>query len=933
MKRILLLLWIALLANIALAQKKPVIKGLVIDTNAQAKLYMASISLMNAKDSTLVKYTRANIDGIFELPILKDGKYFVRVSYPEYADYVNHFEINASKPGLDLGQINLIQKTSLLKEIIIKGQVAAIKIKGNTTEFNASSYTIQPNDRVEDLIKKFEGITVDQNGKITANGKAVQKVLLDGEEFFGDDPTLLTRNIRADMIDKVQLFEKKSDQAVLTGVDDGQGQQTLNFTLKENQKKGIFGKVELGGGTSDFNSWQAMLNRFNNKQKFSFYTIGGNTGKTGLSWSDQEKYSGGIGGDIELMDGGGIAIRLSGDYDELDSYEGTYYGNGLPTAKTGGLHFSNKWAKDKYGINLNYKIGQLGINNIGLMSTQRNLPGGSILANQDNLKLQETSRHKLDGQFTLKIDSSSNLKFNFNTSYKDNSSNSHFETLSQRVDFTKLNSEMRRLNSAGTGKSFNLSALYSRSFAKKGRTFTAKFFENYLDNNGAGFLYSQNNFFDAQGILNQTEVTDQRKVTASKDLEIGASFTYNEPISNALKLILSYGLTSKNYDLDRDSYNKDNSGNYSQLDLLFSNHFESRTFLNNGGLKLNYNKDKTQLNGGINVISLDLNQKDLVNQVNYKQDFININPSLRYVYKMSTSKSFSIGYNGYTNQPSISQLQPVRVNDDVLNIPIGNPNLKPGFNSNINFNLNSYKMIKGTSFYLYGNFILQNNAIVSNSSTDVYTGKSTYQSINLKEKAPFNYYIGFNYSKKIKALKDIEIGLGGGTNSQTYYSYINNILNESNTQSINTDFSISRYSEGLISFSIRYNPSFVKSSSSINKDLNNNGYNHYITSFFSVKMNKSLTWGINYNNTFNGKTVAFNENFQRHLIDASINKTFFDKKQLTLSLAVKDLLNQNNGFSRSANALSITQSYNNTIGQYFMLTAKWDFTKMGAINQ
>ncbi|RZK49494.1 MAG: TonB-dependent receptor [Pedobacter sp.] len=930
MKKFLLLLLFSLTFLVTKAQQSHAIKGMVIDTNANAKLYMASVSLMNAKDSTLVKFTRANVDGLFELPGLKSGKYFLRISYPDYADYVNHFEIDAQKPSFDLGQINLIQKASLLNEIIIKGQVAAIKIKGDTTEFNASSYTIKPNDRVEDLIKKFEGITVDQNGKITANGKAVQKVLLDGEEFFGDDPTLLTRNIRADMIDKVQLYEKKSDQAVLTGVDDGQSQQTLNFTLKEDQKKGMFGKVELGGGTSEFNSWQAMLNRFNNKQKLAAYAVGGNTGKTGLSWSDQEKYSGGIGGDIEYMDGGGISIYLTGEYDELDSFEGSYYGNGLPTAKTGGLHFSNKWAKDKYAINFNYKVGQMGINNIGLKNTQRNLPGGSILANQDNLKLQETSRHKLDGQLTLKLDSTSNLKVNFNTSYKDNSSNSNFTTLSQRVDFTKLNSEMRRLNTAGSGKSFNISALYSKSFNKKGRTLTAKFFENYKDNEADGFLYSQNNFYDELGILNQTEITDQRKMTTSQDLELGASFTYNEPISKELKLILSYGITTKNNDVDRDSYNKDAKGNYSQLDNLFSNHFESYTLLNNGGLKLNYNKDKNQVNGGFNVISLNFNQKDLVNNVSYKQDFININPSLRYVYKISTSKSFSMGYNGFTNQPTISQLQPVRVNDDVLNIPIGNPNLKPGFSSNLNFNYYSFKMIKGISFYMYGNISMQNNAIVSNSTTDVSTGKSTFQSINLKEKSPLNYYFGLNYSKKIKALKDIEIGVSGGTNSNLFYSYINNILNETSTQAINAGINFSRYSEGAVSFSIRYNPSFVKSTSSINKNLNNNGYNHNISGYLSVRLNKTIDWTVDYGNTFNGKTQAFNETFQRNLINSTINKSFFDKKQLTLSLSVNDLLNQNNGFTRSANALSITQSYNNTIGQYFLLTAKWDFTKMGA---
>jgi CYTH domain-containing protein len=221
---------------------------------------------------------------------MRKGKFILLITYPAYADYVATFSLDSVHSSLDFKQVNMKSKAKLLNEVIIKGQGAAIKIKGDTTEFNAASYTIQPNDKVEDLLKKLPGIQVDKDGKITAQGKTVPKVLVDGEEFFGDDPTLVTKNLRADMVDKVQLFEKSSDQAAFTGVDDGQKTQTINIKLKEDAKNGYFGKVDVGGATDDFYTAQLLFNKFKGKEKFSFYGTASNTGKTGLSWRDSDKY-------------------------------------------------------------------------------------------------------------------------------------------------------------------------------------------------------------------------------------------------------------------------------------------------------------------------------------------------------------------------------------------------------------------------------------------------------------------------------------------------------------------------------------------------------------------------------------------------------------------------------------------------------------------
>ena len=234
------LLLICLYSFTSLAQNPYSVKGNAVDSVSNVKLANTSISVLNAKDSTLRKFTRAAANGSFSITGLSKGNFILLVTYPGYADYVENFTLDSVKTVHDIGNINMNLKSRLLHEVIVKGTVAAIKIKGDTTEYNAAAFKIDPNAKVEDLIRQLPGMQVDKDGKITAQGQSVPKVLVDGEEFFGDDPTLVTKNLRADMVDKVQLYDKKSDQATFTGIDDGEKTKTINIKLKEDKKNGYF---------------------------------------------------------------------------------------------------------------------------------------------------------------------------------------------------------------------------------------------------------------------------------------------------------------------------------------------------------------------------------------------------------------------------------------------------------------------------------------------------------------------------------------------------------------------------------------------------------------------------------------------------------------------------------------------------------------------
>src|SRR5450755_4994442 len=275
--RYIILLWAFLIffGLGASAQNNYSVKGTIADKVEKVKLVTSAVTILQARDSILVKFGYTKTNGSFMLDGLPGGQYILLVAYPDYADYVETFNLDSANPSHDFGNIPMSPKSRLLQEVIVKGTVSQMKIKGDTTEFNANAFVIQPNAKVEDLLKQLPGITVDKDGKITAEGQKVTKVLLDGEEFFGDDPTLVTRNIRADMVDKIQLYDKKSDQAAFTGVDDGKTQKTINVKLKSDKNKGIFGKAQAGDGLEGIYQGEALFNSFKNKEKFSVYgTIG-----------------------------------------------------------------------------------------------------------------------------------------------------------------------------------------------------------------------------------------------------------------------------------------------------------------------------------------------------------------------------------------------------------------------------------------------------------------------------------------------------------------------------------------------------------------------------------------------------------------------------------------------------------------------------------
>ncbi|MFI5451183.1 outer membrane beta-barrel protein [Pedobacter sp. UC225_61] len=907
------------------AQNSYSVKGIVADTANNSKLHNATISILNAKDSTLFKYTRASATGSFTINSMKKGNFILLLTYPDYADFVSNFTLDSVKKEIDFKQINMKTKARLLNEVIIKGQAAAIKIKGDTTEFNAGSYTIQPNDKVEDLLKKFPGMQVDKDGKITAQGKTVSKVLVDGEEFFGDDPTLVTKNLRADMVDKVQLFEKSSDQAAFTGVDDGQKTTTLNIKLKEDKKSGYFGKVDAGIATNDLYQGQVMFNKFKAKQKFSLYGTSSNTGKTGLGWEDNGKFGGGS-DNVEFIDGG--MMISGGGGDDLDSWGGRYYGEGIPVAHNGGAHYDTKWNSDKQSLNTNYKIGSLRVTGSNNTITQNNLVDSIINSNSTKLTDNYMFRQKLDATYQIKLDTTSNLKIMVDGSLKNNETTNTFNSESKRGDNTLLNSTERNVDNNGDEKAFNFSAFYTKKLKKVGRNYSVRLSESISEKDSEGFLYAKNKFYNPQGVAYKTEVTDQFKTVNGKSNVFNSNITYNEPISKSLALVLNYGLSINNSRSDRKSFNASTPGNYDVLDAVYSNDFKADQLINQAGAIFNYKKLKTVVSWGTKISAVNFNQFEAYSNSSYKRSFTNWMPQASYQYKFSQQSSFRMGYSGYTNQPSVEQLQPVKVNTDPLNIPLGNPNLKPSYNNSFNVSYNSYKVLSNQSIYLSGRYSFVGNQIVNNTTIDKSTGKTEYQSINLTDKTPFNYSAYLDLNRKIKFL-GINGGISLNTSGNTSYNYVNKELNKSTSNNYSANISLSKYKEKKYDFYFYFGPNYNTQQTSLQKNVNNNGWGADGGAQFSLYLPGKIQLKSDANYEYTAKTQSFSEDFTRVIWNGSISKAFFKAENLKMTLSGNDLLNQNTGFSRRVSGNMITQNSYTTIKRYFMYSVSWDFSKMG----
>jgi outer membrane receptor protein involved in Fe transport len=630
-------------------------------------------------------------------------------------------------------------------------------------------------------------------------------------------------------------------------------------------------------------------------------------------------------------------FMISGSDDELSSFDGRYNGEGLPFTKSGGLHYDTKWNSDKESLNTNYKIGSIGIdgrknylsNNSLPSSTNNSLPSGTTITNNsDQLFENYMFRHKLDVTYQIKLDSSSNLKITLDGTLKENSTANDYSAITTQATNQLINKNVRTLSNDGKQKMFNGTVFWNKKFKKAGRTMSINVKQSLNENDAKGFLYSKVDFYNLQGAIYRTDLIDQYKTNSTANTGFNTTLTYSEPLSKTLAINMTYGFGINNSTADRKSFNETTPDNYNTLDPLYSNNFKLDQQSNQVGAVFNYKKKKTVINLGSKVSDIQFEQTNLYTDKINNRHFTNWNPQASYQYKFSQQKSFQFNYNGNSTQPTIDQTQPVRVNNEPLNITLGNPDLKPSFQNVFNVNYNSYKLLSGQSIYLSGNYSFINNPIVSNNTTNNSTGESTYQWFNLDNKKLSSLGVYLYASQKVNK-QDVRVGLNVQMNRNIYFNISNDALNKTTSNSYSGSLSVSQYKPKKYNFYASFGPAYSDRKSSLQNDFNNKGWGVTSDFGFNITLPGKMEISSNGNYQFNQKTESFGQDFDRTIWNSSVSKKFFKAENVRLSLSGNDLLNQNIGFDRSSNANLITQNSYTTIKRYYMLSLAWDFNKMG----
>jgi hypothetical protein len=923
MNRIFTLLLIILFPLLSQSQQIPTtVKGVVYDTASKRGLAYATISVVNAKDSTLVTFTRADSTGKFKVTALDKGKYLLSSSYVGFIPVWKSLEVLVDGQEINLGNVDM---TDILNsgDVTVTARRPPVTISGDTVEFNAENFKTQPNAVVEDMLKKLPGVTVDNDGTVRVNGQRINRVLVNGKEFFTGDPKMATKNLDADAIDKVQVFDKKSDRAEFTGVDDGQSEKTINLKLKKDRNRSVFGKVTAAAGTEGRLDAQTNINKFNGDQQISAIGMGNNTNRQGFSISDVLNFTGELSRGMR-SGGGGVTIRMGGGDDNGLPVTGAGQNQqGVATTYAGGINFNDTWNKKT-----DFNASGMG-SNIDLRTNRATNRHSFFTGNEfDYMENSSTARNSKQQRVNMmidsKIDSFNSFKFTpaFTTQQVDSRSTSNYSTTD--VKGIKRNEGLRNNKTHSEAFNFGGNALYRKRFQKKGRTISSNVSLTYNDSKQDGDVYNLIKFY-AAGVPLPDSIVNQKNRREATTRSFGANVVYTEPIGKTSLLEISGFYNTNVGNSKRITYDYGaTSGKYDQLNLTQSNDFKSDYSYTGGSLSLRSNQKKINFTVGGSLQEAKLNSINNTTGNSIKQSFTDVLPNASLQFKIASSRTLSMSYNTSTTQPSTVQLQPVTDVSDPLNAYTGNPNLKRSYAQSLSLNYISTNMYTQKNFFAFISATKTDNAIVN---ADVYKSNTSRESTPVNTNGNYMVFGSINAGFPLKKLKS-RIDLGVGSNLIHNVSFVDNQQNLIDNMSIspNMVYNFSLENKVDINATARLNISKVRYS--LQSQLNSN----YLQQVYGLDMTNYLPWGLVINNNFNytinsGRADGFNTTVGYW--NASIAKSFLKNKRAEIKLSAFDLLNQNQGISRNSNQNFVEDTRYNVLQQYFQLGFTFSLNKSG----
>ena len=619
------LFWCCLFSTLLLNAQTATIKGSVSDSSGTS-LPAVSVVLLRSADSVMATFGLADPNGAFALKRVKPGNYILQLSYVGYETFYQPVQVQAEQALYDLGVLKMYPSSTLLSAVDVSAERAPMSVRKDTLEYNAAAFKTQPGDVVEDLLKKLPGVEVQADGTIKALGETVTNVMVDGKEFFGKDPKMATKNLPADAIDRVQVFDKKSERAEFTGIDDGRDERSINLKLKEDKKNGYFGNVSAGYGSNNRYSGRFNVNRFAPKGQFSAIGLGNNNNEEGFSFEDYMNFMGGL---SNLMSGGGggsgrMRISLSSE-DGLPI--GNFNNNGINTSWAGGLNFNKDFSK-KTELSANYMYNRIE-NDLLSSSTRDNLLGTSLFRSTDaGDQLSRNANHRLNVTLKHQLDSFQRLTLRLRGSLNDALFNSLSESRSFNPDGALQNSGDRDYRSVGDNLRADAGLTYRRRFHKKGRALVADLFYQNTSDHRDGDLTALNRFFNAVPALEEQVLQRQDYTDNYQGYNAGLSFT--EPLGKGKYLEIQARRQGDLNRTDKLFYDVDNTPTPGEIyNPNLSNRFSRGYTYDRATLNLLLNRKKWSLTAGAALQNARLNGEILEKDLSpIKKDFLGLLPAV-----------------------------------------------------------------------------------------------------------------------------------------------------------------------------------------------------------------------------------------------------------------------------------------------------------------
>jgi hypothetical protein len=928
MRRFFFTAFLSFLSATALAQKNGSIRGIAFDTLSKQPVSSATITLMQRKDSSLVSFTMTDNYGRFDLSNVQYGEYRLLITHVNYRNNIQAIKIDEDHKNIDLGNIFMNDRNKVLSEVIVTNEAPPVTLVGDTIQYNAGSFKTQPNANVEDLLKKLPGVKVEKDGTVKAQGEKVQKVLVDGKEFFGNDPKIATKNLPADAIDKVQVFDKLSDQAQMTGFDDGNSEKTINLKLKKDRKKGMFGKINAGGGTDERYQGRFNVNSFKGARQMSAIGMGNNTNAEGFSFMDVLNFTGALN---QLKNGGGnININISPD----DPLAGLLGGNntGINTTFGGGINYNNIIGT-KTDFRSNYFYSRYNPNRQTNIQRQYFSPANLYRKNSytDNLN----NNHRLNFIADFQIDSFHSIKISPSLSYQKTSNKDLSDYATWSETGGKINEGRSDNLSKSEGYNLNTNILFRKRFHRKGRTFSVNFFTNVNNSDGDGRLQSVTNFHDVGGSLFRRDSINQKSISEGDLKGYNVRAVYTEPIFKRSLLEFSVGRSFSRNTSEKATYDyNQNNGKFDLANDLLTNDFKNTYSYTNGGLRVRKQTKNYNYAAGLSWQQSDLEGK-VVNRVKdsvISKTFGNVLPNARFQYYFSRFRNILVNYSTNTNQPSVTQLQPVPDNTNPLYVKLGNPNLKQEYTHTLRVNTSLVNPYKNRNFFVFLTAQQTQNKIVNYDKINSL-GVDSVTPVNVNGVYNVNGNVSWGFPVRfLKGSIDISSGVTYYKGKQLISDASNKIeTNKINTITLGPDIRVDMNPTDKFNVALTAGVNYSKSKYSVQSTRKS----RYFNQEYSAEINWQLSKGFFFATDLNYRvTDQYSTGFSARvpLWNASISKQMLHFNRGELKLSVHDLLNENIAINRSTNQNYIEDTRVNSLRRFFLLSFTYSLTKTGLTN-